>query len=64
MSLSRVRATNINSLKEFDPKYIMRRFFQPKMGELQDFIDLMSDWMANLRSTVDLKFAYNISTPV
>ncbi len=60
MSLSRVRATNINSLKEFDPKYIMRRFFQPKMGKLQAFIDLMSDWM----SDVDLNFAYNISTPV
>ena len=60
MSLSRVRASNINSLEGFDPKYIMRRFFQPKMGKLQAFIDLMSDWMAY----VDLKFAYNISTPV
>ena len=64
MSLSRVRASNINQLKEFAPKYIMRRFFQPKMGKLQDFIDLMADWMADLRNTVDLKFAYNISTPV
>jgi len=64
MSLSRVRASNINSddigMEEFDPKYIMRRFFQPKMGKLQAFIDLMSDWMTD----VNLKFAYSISTPV
>ena len=61
MSLSRVRASNVvNSMEEFDPKYIMRRFFQPKMGKLQAFINLMSDWMAD----VDLNFAYSISTPV
>ena len=60
MSLSRVRASNVvNSMEEFDPKYIMRRFFQPKMGKLQAFINLMSDWMAD----VDLNFAYSISTP-
>ena len=61
MSLSRVMASNVvNSMEEFDPKYIMRRFFQPKMGKLQAFINLMSDWMAD----VDLNFAYSISTPV
>ena len=61
MSLSRVRASNVvNSMEEFDPKYIMRRFFQPKMGKLQAFINLMSDWIAD----VDLNFAYSISTPV